>query len=351
MLGRKQTLVLLVCVLGQSVSDQAIACDLCGVFDTVRTYEMEKNAVRLGVAEHFTFFDTVQHEGTYAENRGDERLSSSITQFTGSYDLSDVLSLQVTLPLIHREYRALDSGPGSLTGVGDVSLLVRAVPYHYSDADNTVAIQLFGGVELPTGDADRLGDDHGDDEIFEEHAPAIEESIDQHESEDQHGQATHVRHGGVSHETEPVSALHGHDLAFGSGSVDFPIGLSFFLRRGMAVLAGDAGYTFRTDGDEQYRHADDFLWSVGPGGLFQIAEHVTMLGRIRLSGEYKKKDHSQGQLDDSTAVRSIFWGPELSLTSGAWRFDLGSDFPIDINNSGTQLVADYRLRGAVVMRF
>jgi hypothetical protein len=85
--------------------------------------------------------------------------NSSITQIVAGYIIDSRFSLQVNVPLIYREFKrpegfAIDRG--TVAGLGDVSLLLKTVAFHYSsparrtfevEGKNPIAIELhvFGG--------------------------------------------------------------------------------------------------------------------------------------------------------------------------------------------------------------
>ena len=150
----------------------------------------------------------------------------------------------------------------------------------------------------------------------------------------------------------PQSAIHGHDLALGTGSVDFPIGGSVLVRAQDFLLAADAVYTVRNEGDHSYRMANDFLWSISPG-YFLMAEHDNaLIAKLNINGEYKRKDWANGAREDATAIRAVFAGPGLIASFGTkLNAEVSWDIPLDINSSGTQVTADYRVRAALNVRF
>ena len=173
---------------------------------------------------------------------------------------------------------------------------------------------------------------------------------------EQHTRIT--QHGGSEHEDEahaeePMvrNSIHGHDLALGSGSYDFPTGFVLFAQRGSSFLTGSLQYTFRTRGDFDYEYADELLWELSPGYFVHISHDDTLALKANLSAEHKGKDNIDGEHDGDTGTNALFLGPELVLTTDDWRWALGWDIPLDINNSGIQSVSDYKLRAAVQHRF
>jgi hypothetical protein len=55
---------------------------------------------------------------------------------------------------------------------------------------------------------------------------------------------------------------------------------------------------------------------------------------------------------DATAYTGVYAGPQLHFTwSTSVSADLGADLPAIQNNSGLQIVPDWRIRGGIVYRF
>lgn len=239
---------------------------------------------------------------------------------------------------------------GSESGLGDLSLLLRLSPRNYRTSELVVLWDVFLGVKFPTGDSDRLGDEHHE-------MPAEEDAHDgEHDAEDEHEGMHHEhhsfspRHGDEDHGV--ASGVHGHDLTLGSGSYDFPFGASVVVVQDKWLGEAEASYFFRTEGDFGYRYANDFLWGLGVGYYVLSMGDSTMVAKIRLSGEYKDKDEQDGVQQDDTGIRSVFWGPTVSFTFGdSLGADVGAEFPIQVNATGYQLIPSYRLKAALSYRF
>ncbi len=74
---------------------------------------------------------------TKSANETDQYLASSITQFVAGYSFTSRFALQVNVPFIYRSFQrpegfAIDHGTES--GLGDVSLLLKSVLFHYASA-------------------------------------------------------------------------------------------------------------------------------------------------------------------------------------------------------------------------
>ncbi len=311
-----------------SSSLAAWACDLHVVTTSLDQRAPEAHSLHLDVSEEFSESRRIQENGAFVENTAHEGISSSRTSLTAAYDLSDVWTIEGSVPYINRRYRRLldsEGVTGTEAGFGDTTIRVLHLPFQDLEPGRRKRLYVSAGVKLPTGDTDPLAESHMDGGM---------------------------RHGGVEHGDGLESGVHGHDIALGSGSFDFPLGVGFSLQRDAFSLDGQIEYTIRTEGDHSYRHADDLRWAVGPGVSFGVAENTTALVKVNLTGAYKSKDTVNGEKDDATSTLAWYVGPELSLSQGKnLAAYLGYDLPVSIENSGYQAVTDYRLRAGLTYRF
>ncbi|MBX7138365.1 MAG: hypothetical protein K1X83_10300 [Oligoflexia bacterium] len=325
---------------------EARACDLCAVYSSVESYKPSAGRVQSGLAEQFTEYGKIQSEGHHLHNEHHQRLSSSISQVYVSYDPIDRLSLQLTVPYLNRRFKRVEGGvveQGTEAGLGDLSLVARLLAYQHSQAEFLFNLQVLGGVKLPTGDTDRLAE-----ELEEESAMPDDGVV----AEPVHSYMT--RHAGHEHgEEQLASAVHGHDLALGSGSVDFPVGVGFLAEQGRAFLSGNLVYTVRTNGDHQYEYADDLAWDIGPAYYLYLSHTSSTALRAVLSGEHKGNDRGAGgKLATDTALNTLKLGPQLIVrVSDNLAAEIALEMPLDIDNSGTQTVQSYRLQTALTLTF
>lgn len=335
------------CLVG---AGSAQACDVCGIYSAMQFENPIEGSFRLGASEQFTYLDKIQRDGHYVENVDHQFLKSSVTQVLGQYDLNNSTAFQLVLPVLSRDYRRIQDGEpvtGSTSGIGDISLIAHYVPLQYAEGRNLLRFRVFGGVELPTGDAHLLGEEA----VPHVEAPTDEEETDSHDDE---GMSHHsLKHGGVDHHTGAVNAIHGHDLALGSGSWDFPFGTGFIAQRGNYVAQADAQYTIRTEGAYSYQYANDWVWSTSVGRYLWVTDDSQVSLRARLSGQYKGKDTGKGGVEyPDTAFNGKFIGPELTaLFNQAWLGVLGWDVPLDVGNSDLQITPSWRIRAALTYRF
>jgi hypothetical protein len=324
------------------------ACDLCGCYTPQLEAMPEMQSVTstswaagwyTAVGEQFTRFGTVQVDGREVSNPTGQYENSSITQIVAGYGINDRFALQLNIPLIYREFKrpegfAIDRGTES--GLGDVSLLLKTVAFHYSspprrtfevggknpiaiepEADFTFSAILLTGLKFPTGDSSRIKE-----EFHEIDIPGA-----------------------------PPSGIHGHDLTLGTGSYDGIFGEQTSLRYKNIFLEMNVQFTLRGDGVHQYHFANDLGWSGGPGYYF-VRKRDTIIGlQFAVTGEYKDVDRFRGKPAEDTGITSVFLGPRIVASRGRWSAEIAAELPVSIDNTALQVVPDYRLRGGLSFHF
>ena len=339
---------------------RAEACDLCALYTAVQVESPVEGAIRFGASEQFTYLDRLQRDGHYVDNTAHQFLKSSVTQVSAQYDATDATAFQLVLPVVGRDYRRIEDGQatkGSETGIGDMTLLMHYIPVRYAKGDTLVRLRVFGGVELPTGDAHFLGEESAEGhheepaDSHDEEAGSHDEGADEDMEQGHHSMIP--RHNGVVHGAPAENAIHGHDLALGSGSFDFPLGAGITTQFSKFIFAADAQYTIRTEGAYSYQYANDWVWSTAVGHYLYLTDDSQVALRARLSGQYKGYDTGKGGIEyTDTAFNGKFIGPELTaLVAHQWQGVLGWDIPIDVNNSDLQITPSYRIRAALTYRF
>ena len=225
----------------------ARACDLCGCYtpqlNSMPKEEMSPSGFYAAVAEQFSHFGTVQFDDDEVANPTGQRLDSSITQFVIGYGINERFALQFNAPLIYRDFRRPEGfgiDEGTESGLGDVSLLTKAVLWHFASAayrefkiegknpiaiehepDCTASLIALAGIKFPTGDTSRLKEEFHEMEI-----PGA-----------------------------PASGIHGHDLTLGTGSYDGIFGAQASLRYKNFFAEADGQFTLRGDGAHDYHFA------------------------------------------------------------------------------------------------
>ena len=276
----------------------------------------------VGATEQFTHFGTLQDDGKHMPNPSGHYLDSSISQGVVGWQFNDRFSLQFALPVINRAFKRPEGFSiqrGSVSGLGDVSLLANARLWQYLRADDEFSWTALAGVKFPTGDSGRLRE-----ELNETPPPP----------------------------GAPESAIHGHDLALGSGSYDGIIGTGIYAAHKRFFAAGQTQYAIRSEGAIGYRYANDLVWNGGPGFHVVQTPRCTCGVQVNVSGETKGKDTFRGAKAEDTGVTAVYLGPGITFIYDRKLFaDLDVDIPISVANTALQAVPDYRIRASVTCRF
>jgi opacity protein-like surface antigen len=312
--------ILIPAVLAAACAQPLSACDLCSVYAATEAQGGSGQGFFGGVAEQFTRFGTLQEEGRKAPNAIGQYIDSSVSQVFAGYNFNDRFGLQLNLPVIYRSYlrpRGAVIDRGSEFGIGDLSLIGNFLAYQKLQENFTLNWNLLGGLKLPTGDSSHL----------KEMDVASQNGL-------------------------PASGIGGHDLALGSGSVDGVVGTSLSARWKRLFLNGGLQYAARTEGDFGHQYANDLTWSGGPGVYLALTHKYTLAFQALVSGETKDKDTVNGVPDGDSAETIVYLGPQISFTwQSKLSAQLGADFPMSIDNSGLQVVPDYRVHAAFTWRF
>jgi hypothetical protein len=317
---RLKALILALCFLF-AASFQSFACDTCGCYIATKPEGETRSGFFLSVAEQFTRFGTLQFEGTEVPNPTNQRLDSSITQAILGYSFSPRFSLQANVPFIYRSFKRPDgfkTDEGTESGLGDVSLVGKFLVWRKDTDNGTFTWNILGGAKFPTGNTSRIQEEFHELEV----------------------------------EGAPVSGIHGHDLTLGSGSFDGILGSNFYFRYKRTFLIGAVQYSIRTEGDFEYRFANDLSWEGGPGFYVLLERTHTLALQAAVSGEHKGTDTFRGEQAEDTGITSVYLGPRITAT---WRDRLSADvaleMPISIQNTALQAVPDFRVRAGLTWRF
>lgn len=328
-----------------ATSSSSSACDICAVYIATEVAE-GRTGFRLSVAEQFSRFTTAQRGGTEVSANG-ERLNSSITQFVLGYQFTDRFALQANLPFIARAFRRLENDRltnGDAIGIGDMSLIGTAQAFSRTTDETVFRVSLTGGLKLPTGNSGPLAEE------FQPETAARRRSARRRQQ--QSGFAPLHESPGETQGSDPLSAVRGHDFALGSGSVDGIVGAQLYWAWNRVFLTAGMQYAARTEGDFEYRFADDITWQGGPG-YYVLLDHRYTLGLFAsVAGETKGNDVQQGRKLNDSAITALYVGPGAMFSWGtSLSIDFAADLPAFQNNTGLQLVPDYRLRAGLTWRF
>jgi hypothetical protein len=228
--------------------------------------------------------------------------------------------LQATVPYIRRSYLRPDHAQierGTVSGVGDATLSGNFRVWQPMIGEHRFTVSLLAGLELPTGNADHLGDEIGH----------------------------HFHH----HAGFPDSGIHGHDLALGSGSTDYLGGVDANWEHGAWFARASLQYKLRRPGKFGYRLDD--AWEAGPGYRFVRTEAASFSAQALVSGEHKGFDTLGGTAQVDTGFSARYAGFRLAGERGRHLTAEGSvEIPIRLRTSETMVVPDYRVRAAVTWR-
>jgi hypothetical protein len=298
------------CLLGSLCASRSMACDLCAVYSATEA-QGAGGGLYGGVAEQFTYFNTLQSGGHKVANDG-EYIDSLVSQVFVGYNVNRRFGLQFNLPVIYRAYGSDGGGDHAEGGLGDVSVLGNVLLYEKMVEDFTVTVRALGGIKFPTGDSNRLN-------------PSIPDF---------------------------ATGIGGHDLTLGSGSFDELVGSGAFGRWKRLFFTADLQYTIRSEGRFNYQFANDLSWNGGPGVYLVLGHQYTLAVQCNVSGETKGQDTISGVPTEDTAETIVYVGPQINATwSSRWSGQVGADLPVSIHSTGDQLVPDYRVHAAVTWRF
>jgi hypothetical protein len=302
--------ILISVVLAGACTQPVLGCDLCSVYAATEAQAGSGKGFFGGVAEQFTHFGTVQEDGHKVASEG-QYIDSSVAQVFAGYNFNNNVGVQLNLPVIYRAFGS-ETIHGTELGIGDVSLVGTFTPYRHLSERFNFSWTLLGGVKFPTGDSSRLN----------------------------------------TPDSELPEGIGGHDLALGSGSYDGLVGTGASGRWKRLFASASLQYAIRSEGDFQHQYANDLTWFGGPGVYLVLGHQYTLSLQAVVSGETKGKDTFSGVPDGDSAETLVYLGPQVNLTWGSrLAVVAGVDLPVSRDNSGLQVLPDYRVRGAVTLRF
>lgn len=299
------------CVVSLVCASRTLACDICSVYAASEAQGGSGEGFSGGVAEQFTYFNTLQSNGHTVANDG-EYIDSSVSQVFAGYNVNSRFGLQLNLPVIYRAYGSTAGGNHAEGGIGDLSLIGNFLVYQKLEENFTFNWTALGGVKFPTGDSHRL----------DPNAPDF------------------------------ASGIGGHDLALGSGSFDGLVGTGIFTRWKRLFLTANIQYAIRSEGRFGYQFANDLTWNGGPGIYVVLGHQYTFALQGIVSGETKGQDTVDGVATGDTEETIVYLGPQINFTwSNKLSAQVGADLPVSICSTGNQLVPEYRIHAAVTWRF
>jgi hypothetical protein len=306
------------------------ACDLCAIYGAT-TARSEATGPVFTLAEQYMSEHTLQYHSQRIIVDNPEFLDTSITHLIPGYNFNRDFGLNLNIPLIHHNFRWYDALTGNYhngtsQGLGDISLIGRWTPIANQNMTRSFRLNLLGGIKFPTGDTQFLREDVA-----------------------QNNALTAIYGSGHEH---AFSAVHLHDLTLGSGSVDAVFGITANARYKRVFLTAEAQYYLRTEGESDFRFGDTVMLSGGPGAYLVLKKSFTL--NLQAVARFENTEHSfyGPEISNQTGMREIYAGPQLTTTIGQhFSAQIGGDLPIDIRNSGFQVVPDYRIHGSLTWSF
>ena len=309
------------------------ACDYCAVYNALASTQGVQGSLNTGIAHKFTHYESNVKEISL-QDLPSQKLESNIAQFFFDYNLTDRFLLQTNIPLIYRSYRRIvaeEVERGSVSGLGDIALLAKYDLFRENSAESSILLEVLGGVKFPTGSTDRLEGGQ---------VAQLEGDPDLHK-------LSFYRHGS---EEEPLVA--NDDLALGSGSVDFILGTSLFVRYARAYVSGVVQYAIRQEGDFGFRYGNSFDSDFGPGYYLVLNDRNSLALRMRVSVETKEIDKVYGLTQANSDFTRVFLGPELNYTfRNNWQVGFANDFALAAEKASASVVPRYRVLAVVSHRF
>jgi hypothetical protein len=320
-------------------ANSGTACDLCAIYRAADARGEYSSGINVSLAQQYIPFHTEQFGGTKFERPDAETLDRAMTHVVVGWNATETLGFSANLPIVHvrYDYNQVTDGftpvrtRGSDTGLGDLALVGRWQAWNRSTAERGVVLNVLGGIKLPTGDADALD--------------LQADSIDRYES---------IVGPGHDHDAlgQVISGIHLHDLALGSGSVDGIIGLAGQFRWKRVFLNHQWQYYIRTEGAGNYRFANEFIASGGPGAFVWLSKSGSLSLQFNTVYDSRGSDEYRGRESVHTGLTAWYAGPQCVLTlGGSFSCVASVDIPLQITARGFQNVPDYRLNGSLNWRF
>lgn len=306
-----------VCAL--ALSARAVwACDICATPVALGSWEAAERA-SISVFEQYSKYDRPASGG--------HEFESYTTQVGVRYCFSDHWAFQLSVPYMDRE---LDGETES--GLGDVSMLGVFRAVHRVSDHGVGLLDIYAGVEAPTGDTDPLKDER---DVARENAEEHH-----HDGEAAEPEEPHMAHS------------HGHHVSPGSGSWDGIIGLRALARHNRWQGSGEAQYIARTEGDYDFQYGDEFIVRAGIRYYLVLEDNFSVALGGDISREWGDENEVLGQVLEEADPASSYVGPAVDLT---WRDRLtlsaGWDVAIEGENEGLHGAADKRARASVAYQF
>jgi hypothetical protein len=311
------------------------ACELCAI-NNATSARAEATGFVFSLGEQFISSHTPQYRSQPLPQQphtfiNDQYLDTSVTHLIPGFNFNRDLGVSLNVPIVRKEYRYyrfgdLDNRAGKGEGLGDLALVLRWTPWSIQKMTHSARFNLFGGLKMPTGDTRRLREDVQQEAFFDQVF-------------------------GVGHD-HAFSAVHLHDLTLGSGSYDGIFGATANARWKKFFATAEGQYYLRTHGEGDFKFGDTLMLSGGPGVYAFVDSAFTFGMQAALRYENTERSLYGSKPSAQTGMREIYGGPEIFLTAGPhFSAKFGGDIPVDIRNSGLQIVPDWRLHASLTWSF
>jgi hypothetical protein len=295
----------------------ALACDSCALYIAGGA---DRPGFTLAVAHQYTRLGTLWDRDKKTGNPIDQYVDSHITQVGLGYSTGGPWHVQLTVPYIARAFFRPDHARNELgreAGLGDITLAGRYRLLKQDSRDGGEwEVHVLGGVELGTGDPDRLQPAH------------------------------HVHHHHVP------SGVHEHDLALGSGSTDWLVGGDIGWTHGRWFARAQVQHAIRRSGAFEYRVANETSWEFGAGRHLVLTHKHSLAVQALFSTDHRGLDSLAGVTQTDTGISVRYLGARIAGTLGQ-RFaaDASVEVPVRVRTRDIMVVPDYRIRAAANWRF
>jgi hypothetical protein len=367
----------------QEYEGEIASCDMC-LPSSVPRGPLEvlfEPGWQVGVDHQYTPLKNLNLNGHEIANPDGEKILSNTTHLNFTYNVTEKSGFIISIPFHHKDYQRRvgdEIQRGTVSGLGDLVLRARFSPVARFSEKRTLVWTVEAGLKLPTGDSSMLrdhGHSHGVEATPSGGSQPGHHQHDGSEGENHHHGRAYLAHEGHDHgdgggeEEQPqhapseastapgathshhhLSAVEGHDLTLGSGSVDGILGTGLVYQDGNVYATAGAQYLLRSQGTAGYRYGDMLTWRVAPGYLF-IHEDNRILGlQVNVSGEHHDPNRVYN-LKDHGYVDIIYAGPEVVAQGENLSLGLGLDLPVKYRAEGRTLAPDYRARFHFNWRF
>lgn len=308
------------CTLVFTCSAFAQDCDECAVAAYLQSGFTPEADQHAAFQMNYRYRHKAYSENSKQTGAPDEKIADSNFNVFYSARVLEPLFIDVNLPVTSKAYTERPNNTYESdrdNALGDMSLLMTLQPYAEADKYGAVDWRVRAGGKLPTGDSDRLNS---------------------------FSLADATSNGG--------SNVYSYDRAIGSGSFDWIVGSSFFLREDRFVGIADVQYIGRTAGENDFRFGDKVTAHITPGYVFFQRNKDIFAFLVDSSYTFVGEADISGATVPNTGESSFYMGPRILATFND-RFStyVGVSLPLYHDMQGTQLATDYQIIASVMGAF